>query len=213
MNFAISEAEKWSQAGKVAVSVGAGGTFGSAARSFSEKADMQYLEIDVDPDRAPDLVADVCTFELEKPARVVFALEVLEHVNSPNLAVEQIYQNLEENGVFIGSTPFVFPIHDKPFDFFRFTEYGLIHLLRRFDDVSITPRSGVFGTLAFLFARQVFSDNRWLAFASILFCPIFFVLHPISVALDRVFPTRFMPTGYLFYGVKRAKRSTYEGSN
>jgi len=47
----------------------------------------------------------------------------------PSACVNESYRVLNKGGKFIVSTPFIYPIHDAPFDFTRWTKYGLINLL------------------------------------------------------------------------------------
>lgn len=55
----------------------------------------------------------------------VVCLEVLEHVVDPGRVVMEIARVLRSGGRAWISMPFLYPLHDAPFDFQRFTEYGL----------------------------------------------------------------------------------------
>jgi hypothetical protein len=44
--------------------------------------------------------------------------------------------------------PFLYPIHESPHDYTRFTEFGLRHLFRDFGTVEIHSRGGFFSTVA-----------------------------------------------------------------
>lgn len=61
----------------------------------------------------------------------VFCLEVLEHVPEPESVLKEITRVLKPGGYAWISMPFLYPLHDAPFDFQRFTEYGLRHSTRR----------------------------------------------------------------------------------
>ena len=56
-------------------------------------------------------------------------LEVLEHVPDPVRAMREIYRILNSNGVLILSLPHLSRLHSEPHDYYRFTHYGLRHLL------------------------------------------------------------------------------------
>lgn len=59
----------------------------------------------------------------------VLLLEVLEHLPEPQTAVKEAKRVLSPNGRLILSTPFLYPIHDAPTDYQRWTKYGLRHLV------------------------------------------------------------------------------------
>lgn len=76
-------------------------------------------------------------------------LEVLEHVPDPQQALKEIYRILKPSGILIISVPHLSRIHNIPYDYFRFTLYGLTHLLHSagFDIVDIQVRGGMFSFL------------------------------------------------------------------
>jgi len=55
----------------------------------------------------------------------VICLEVLEHVPDPTTVMKEIERVLKPGGRAWISMPFLYPLHDAPFDFQRYTEYGL----------------------------------------------------------------------------------------
>ncbi|RUL76741.1 class I SAM-dependent methyltransferase [Dyella choica] len=61
----------------------------------------------------------------------VVCLEVLEHVPDPAIVVTQIGRVLKRGGRAWLSMPFLYPLHDAPFDFQRYTEYGLARDIAR----------------------------------------------------------------------------------
>lgn len=58
-------------------------------------------------------------------------LEVLEHVPNVTTALEEIHRILKPDGTLILSVPHLSRLHDEPDDFYRFTRYGLEHILSR----------------------------------------------------------------------------------
>lgn len=59
----------------------------------------------------------------------VLCTQVLEHTARPELLLGEIRRVLKPGGTLLLTAPFVWEEHEKPYDFFRFTEYGLRHLL------------------------------------------------------------------------------------
>lgn len=55
----------------------------------------------------------------------VVCLEVIEHVTAPSRAIAEIGRVLRPGGKAWISMPFLYPLHDAPFDFQRYTEFGL----------------------------------------------------------------------------------------
>lgn len=62
----------------------------------------------------------------------VLILDTLEHVEFPRKAMDEIYRILKPNGLVIVSSVMKFPIHDYPYDYWRFTPEGFRSLLRCF---------------------------------------------------------------------------------
>lgn len=61
----------------------------------------------------------------------VLLTEVLEHVFEPKLLLREIFRVLKPGGVLYLTVPFVWDAHEVPFDFGRYTCFGLRHLLER----------------------------------------------------------------------------------
>ena len=73
----------------------------------------------------------------------VLCLEVLEHVPEPEAVLKEIARVLKHEGRAWISMPFLYPLHDAPFDFQRFTEYGLRRSMQRAGlDISNLRKSG-----------------------------------------------------------------------
>jgi SAM-dependent methyltransferase len=83
----------------------------------------------------------------------VLCTEVLEHLPDPQRGIDEMLRVLRDGGTLLLTTRFLFPIHDAPGDYFRYTRFGLQHLLRRFEDVEIVEEADAMGTLAILVQR------------------------------------------------------------
>lgn len=73
-------------------------------------------------------------------------LEVLEHVPNPHQAIKEIRRILKPSGIVLISVPHLSRLHDIPRDYFRFTSYGLTHLLQLagFEIIDIKTKGGIF---------------------------------------------------------------------
>ena len=58
----------------------------------------------------------------------ILLLDVIEHLPNPEQCINEIYRVLKPEGKLLLRVPFMYPIHDAPLDFHRWTEYGLKQL-------------------------------------------------------------------------------------
>lgn len=74
----------------------------------------------------PDVFADACHLPVaDASVDGVVCLEVIEHVPDPALAIKEIARVLKPEGRAWISMPFLYPVHNEPFDFQRYTQFGL----------------------------------------------------------------------------------------
>jgi SAM-dependent methyltransferase len=112
------------------------------------------IGLDIQPGLGVRIIGDVQALGIRDAAvPVVLCTEVLEHLPEPQRAIDEIYRVLQPGGELLLTTRFLFPIHDAPHDYFRFTKYGLRHLLRRFEIVELQEETDSVGTLAVLLQR------------------------------------------------------------
>lgn len=80
----------------------------------------------------PDVFADGARLPFGNECLdAVICLEVLEHVPDPESVLMEIARSLKHGGRAWISMPFLYPLHDAPFDFQRFTEHGLRRSIMR----------------------------------------------------------------------------------
>ena len=81
---------------------------------------------------------------------VVLCTEVLEHLEEPKAALEEIHRILKPEGITILTVPFFWPIHEAPRDFYRYSEFGLQYLFEQtgFKIINLSPLSGYVVTFA-----------------------------------------------------------------
>jgi SAM-dependent methyltransferase len=56
--------------------------------------------------------------------------QVFEHVFNPHTFLSEIHRVLKADGMFLLTVPFVWDEHEQPYDYARYTSFGLEHLLQ-----------------------------------------------------------------------------------
>src|SRR3989338_816840 len=113
------------------------------------------LDIEARPGVKVDIIADAHDLSQIKNDTfgVVLCTEVLEHLHTPPKAIAEFNRILKPGGLLLLSTRFIFPIHDAPGDYYRFTKYGLQYLLREFAIEELKSETSTGETLAVLYQR------------------------------------------------------------
>lgn len=97
-----------------------------------------------------DIYADAASLPFaDNSFDTVLCTEVLEHLPEPCRAIDELHRVLKPNGRIILTCCQTFQLHEQPRDFYRFTRFGLAHLLSRFCDLEIETLVPVGGTLDF----------------------------------------------------------------
>lgn len=116
---------------------------------------FQQVESYIGIDLPGSGIIDVYASALELPFRsnsfdTVLCNEVLEHVPEPATLLHEASRVLRPGGVLLLTTPQTWGLHHEPYDFFRYTPYGLEYLASKSGliVVEVTPTSGLWGTWA-----------------------------------------------------------------
>jgi SAM-dependent methyltransferase len=77
----------------------------------------------------PDIVADANRLPLRKDSvDSVIATEIMEHLESPSVFLDELARVLKPGGILVLTVPFLEPLHEIPRDFYRFTPFSLERL-------------------------------------------------------------------------------------
>mgnify|MGYP001567028094 FL=1 len=151
--------------------------------------DSGILNLDVVPVAEVDVVADMAELPFgDGTLDMVISECALEHVPKAPQAITEIARVVRPGGFLYVVVPFLYPFHEAPNDYFRWTKSGLIAALSDFEPVEVGVWSGPMTTLigyaAALFAAAFsFGSNR---LATVLTYSILIPLAPLKL-LDPLF--------------------------
>ncbi len=185
------------------LNVGAGGVIGEKLDAHARARSLDVVSIDIDSTRGPDLVGDISDHDFgERRFSAVVMAEVLEHIRTPEKAIQAAHAVLEPGGRLILSTPFIFPIHDRPHDYYRFTRYGLEWLLRDFSEVTVSERNSWAEAINVLGVRLIKEKNPLCRLAAPLIIVLALAMAPVAMILGAIVRTDFITSGYVVWAVK-----------
>ncbi len=82
-------------------------------------------------------VVNATRMDYQNKFDIILCMNVLEHVFDFYKAIDSIHKSLVFGGVAIITIPVFYPLHDEPNDYWRFTEYSLRKLLKKFSQIKI----------------------------------------------------------------------------
>jgi ubiquinone/menaquinone biosynthesis C-methylase UbiE len=99
----------------------------------------EFVQSDFNPEFGHRVV-DVTDMDIDQEFDLILCMYVLEHVFDVHAAVENMRKAVKPGGRVVIAVPHVYPYHDEPIDFWRFTEHSLRRLCRDFASVEIRRR-------------------------------------------------------------------------
>jgi SAM-dependent methyltransferase len=101
-------------------------------RAWYEPRCASVVAVDATPAAGLDALALVDRLPFADASfDTVLSTEVWEHVEDPMAAAREAFRVLRPGGRLVVTVPFLYPEHEAPYDFGRFTRYGLAATLRR----------------------------------------------------------------------------------
>jgi len=130
----------------------------------------------------------------------VILTQVLEHIDDPYKAMDEVKRVIKKDGILILSVPFIYQAHAVPYDYFRFSEYGLKKLLKDYDyEILEFHYQGYLGTTIFSIINcwiwNLSSQNKLLRNTILLpFLLLIFTINNIfGRILDKIKMKEFTP--------------------
>lgn len=148
----------------------------------------QYVAVDLKETlyAKPDVTWDGRTLPFANEAAGVVALtEVLEHCSDPAYMLSEAARVLESSGLLFATVPFLWPLHDVPYDEFRYTPYAMKRLLENagFSQTDIRPLGGYDAALAQMLGLYARRRSRSFLFEKVVspilsaaFAPLVWIL-------------------------------------
>lgn len=111
----------------------------------------EYFGIEWSVDKRPPVVANVTQIPFRDGAfDSALCTEVLEHLPEPGRCLAEIHRVVKPGGSVFFTVPMTMYTHSEPYDFYRYTEYGLRYLLEKhgFEIVVVRRLGGVVSVMA-----------------------------------------------------------------
>ncbi|OGI78917.1 hypothetical protein A3F19_01730 [Candidatus Nomurabacteria bacterium RIFCSPHIGHO2_12_FULL_37_29] len=143
-------------------------------------------KVGVDIREGPGVEVVASVYELpfnDNSFDVVLCMVVMEHLEDPKKAISEMKRVLKSGGTILVSTPFLFPIHDSPGDYWRFTKYGLKLMFKNWDIIEISAETNFNETFAVLLQRVGYQTKLYL---NPLMKSLVFVLAWILTKIPRI---------------------------
>jgi SAM-dependent methyltransferase len=158
-----------------------------------------------------DIIAD-----LNKPlpinsavADTVISFSVMEHLSEPQVFLNEANRILRIGGEIVLQVPFMWGVHEAPYDFFRYTEFGLKYMFEKagFTEVKVYPQTGFWTMWILKFNYQTMRlvrGPRWARFLIKLPMTIIWGINQFGASwLDKTWNCTVEPAGYFVVATKR----------
>jgi len=198
-NFIKNCATRCDRKNKIVLDIGAGEL---PYRHFFTKCLYQSQDVVNNEKKTIDYVCDANKIPLkESSVDCIICTQVLEHIKEPHLVIKEMYRLLKKGGKVFLTTHLCMEEHMLPYDYFRFTRYGLAFLAEsnKFKVESITPQGGRFLVLAkqLQTAFPHIIKNKLLIYLYYLFALIpVFITNLLCYYLDKLDHDKILTTNY-----------------
>jgi len=159
----------------------------------------EYLTLDCFDYPGIDIKADI-TKKIPVPTNSfdgVVCFQVLEHLANPQKAVDEIYRILKRGGSCLLTAHMAAPLHGIPYDYFRFTIFGLKEIFKKFEKVEIKPNGGSALSIIQLIVWGIFEN-----LPKVIAKPLIFLLNLIGKTADKLLYNPVFTLNYSVFAVK-----------
>ena len=156
--------------------------------------------INIDIEGKPNILADINNLPFKNNTISNFGcFNVLELLQFPKVAVQEIHRVLNKTGYLVGYVPFLYPIHNQPVDYWRFSNQALYQILSivGFENIIIEPLGGRFIVMYdIILPKKLFFIRFILSLLSIGLNMLYEMFH------SKDYNKEMYPSGYFFYAKK-----------
>lgn len=192
-NFVVQIANKYDKPNTILLDIGSGY---SPYRKYFKKTTYLTNDIKQNEGRTIDVVGNIekgLTKIKNSSLDYILCTQVIEHLTNPHLAFKEFKRMLKPKGKLFLTTNFLYQIHMAPYDYYRFTKYGLILLGEKagFKVSHLDSHGGIFQVLSYIITalpvRLYLKHHRRLYLGYlVVFAPIIIFLNIAAVALDKL---------------------------
>lgn len=125
----------------------------------------------------------------------ILSTEVFEHIFEPDDIVGELHRVLKKGGYMLVSTPFVWEEHETPYDFARYSTFGIRHMLekRGFEIIKLEKSTTTVETIiqawnTYVY-QYVFPKNKYIKIA--LTIPFILPMNILGILLSKILPKNF----------------------
>ena len=161
-----------------------------------------YIGLDLKLASKADIIGDA----LKLPFRAnsfdtVLLIQVLEHIPKPKKMLEEIYRVLKKGGYLVLTCPLTWNLHEEPYDYFRYTCYGLKYLCEwvGFNVLMIKPRTGKWGAIGQMLCNAIYFSGGKRVLIKISLCAL---ISLVFYHLDKINEDPMLSLGYLLIAEK-----------
>ena len=142
----------------------------------------------------------------------LFSTQVMEHVDNSDLMMKECNRVLKPGGILLLSVPLCWELHEEPYDFFRFTKYGLKELCDRnnFEMLEIISNGGKWAAIIQMNLNMIYSTFKKKNFIIKILKGIFInlrftaLINTIAIRLDKKYHDPLLTLNYVLVAQKKS---------
>ena len=140
----------------------------------------------------------------------VFSTQVIEHVSDFHGMISEAYRVLKPGGYAIFTAPFSWELHEEPYDFFRYSKYGLRDSFAKhgFEIVNIKPNGGKWAAIFQLNLNILLSTRKYRTLRSRIISLLFvklklvYLYNKLAIWIDRKYMDDILTLNYILVARK-----------